>query len=97
MNNLLLIFILFTVVLLGLFQVAKSYFNPFSAFLICSIVVVCIALGYVGLQEGLTYNSTFKALTMNGQMKVLPLGTNGGDFTYNNLKMDGNSNGTVTV
>jgi len=97
MNDLLVKFVLFTVVLLGLFNLANSYFNTFRAFLICSVLVICIALGYVGLQEGLTYNSNFKTLTLNGQMKVLPVGTNGGDFTYTKLVMDGNSNGTVSI
>jgi hypothetical protein len=95
MNELLLIFVLFTVVLLGLFQVAKSYCNSFIAFLICSVIVVCIALGFVGLREGITYNSNFSNIYLNGYMRTNPYSNNATEFTFSNLKLDGNSNGTI--
>ena len=96
MNDLMVLLVLFTVVLFGLFQLAISYFTKFNAFLICSVVVVLATLGFVGLREGIIYNSNFASLNLNGYMRANPYGNNNAtEFNFSNLRVDGNSNGTI--
>jgi len=95
MNDLLWLFGLFTVVLLGLFQLAKLFMNAFSAFLICSVIVLCITFGFIGVREGITYNSNFSNIYLNGYVRTNPYSSNATEFNFSNLKLDGNSNGTV--
>ena len=68
MKNIFVFLVLFTIMNGTLFMVLRSYISPAFALLISTAVVVAIALGMYGLQEGATFDQKFDNLRFDGTM-----------------------------
>ena len=98
MKGLVVVLMLFTVVFWSVFQIGKSYFSGFPAFLIASVVTVCVALGIIvpiGMKEGLNHDTTFANLMVDGQLRTTPTNSSLMDLTFTGWRLNGRTYGSV--
>ena len=98
MKGLVVVLILFTVAFWSVFQISKSYFSGFLAFLVASVVTVCVALGMIapmGMKEGLTHDTTFANLMVDGQLRTTPTNSSLTDLTFTGWRLNGRTHGSI--
>jgi len=98
-DNLWILFVLFTVILWSLFQLSCSVLPAFAAFLNALFITILIAVSFRKplIREGLNHKTKFVGMVQNGAVSVQIPDTNTTNFTFNNYKLDGTTNGTINV
>ena len=98
--NVWVLFVLFTIMYGSLFKLCCAFLPPVGAFLITSVLIVGVAIGfglYSSIKEGLNHRTRFTGMKQDGAVTIDIPSTTQSKFTFSNYILNGVADGAINM